>query len=48
MTARQCGDTRRAHGLIVVTLNVKDFGGRGVKVIDAFKVAHRRAGAARR
>ena len=35
--------TARMHGLIVVTRNVKDFDGRGVKVIDPFKPAHRRA-----
>jgi predicted nucleic acid-binding protein len=34
--------TARVHGLIVVTRNVKDFDGRGVKVIDPFKPAHRR------
>jgi len=35
--------TARVHGLIVVTRNVKDFDGRGVKVIDPFKSATRRA-----
>lgn len=35
--------TAHVHGLIVVTRNVKDFDGRGVKVIDPFKAAHRRA-----
>ena len=35
--------TARVHGLIVVTRNVKDFDGRGVKVIDPLKPAHRRA-----
>ena len=35
--------TARVHGLIVVTRNVKDFDGRGVKVIDPFKSAIRRA-----
>ena len=35
--------TVRVHGLIVVTRNVKDFDGRGVKVVDPFKAAHRRA-----
>lgn len=33
----------RVHGLVVVTRNVKDFDRRGVKVIDPFKAAHRRA-----
>lgn len=35
--------TAHVHGLIVVTRNVKDFGGRGVKIIDPFKSATRRA-----
>ena len=35
--------TARVHGLIVVTRNVKDFEGRGVKVIDPFTAATRRA-----
>ncbi len=35
--------TARVHDLIVVTRNVKDFDGRGVKVIDPFKAAARRA-----
>lgn len=35
--------TARVHGLIVVTRNVKDFDGRGVKVIDPFKSATRLA-----
>lgn len=35
--------TARVHDLIVVTRNVRDFDGRGVKVIDPFKIAHRRA-----
>lgn len=35
--------TARVHGLVVVTRNVKDFDGRGVKVIDPFKSATRRA-----
>jgi len=34
--------TARVHGLIVVTRNVKDFDGRGVKVFDPFKAVHRR------
>ncbi len=29
--------TARVHGLIVVTRNVKDFSGRGVKLLDPFK-----------
>jgi predicted nucleic acid-binding protein len=29
--------TARVHGLIVVTRNVKDFEGRGVKLVDPFK-----------
>lgn len=35
--------TARVHGLVVVTRNVKDFDGRGVKVIDPFKTATRPA-----
>lgn len=31
--------TARVHGLIVVTRNVKDFTGRGVKLLDPFKTA---------
>lgn len=34
--------TARAHGLIVVTRNVKDFDRRGVRVIDPFKTTTRR------
>jgi len=33
--------TARVHGLLVVTRNVRDFDGRGVKVVDPFKAARR-------
>lgn len=33
--------TARVHGLIVVTRNVKDFNGRGVKLVDPFKATRR-------
>lgn len=33
--------TAHVHGLIVVTRNIKDFDGRGVKLIDPFKAARR-------
>ncbi len=33
--------TARVHGLIVVTRNVKDFDGRGVTLLDPFKVIRR-------
>ncbi|MDP3749701.1 MAG: PIN domain-containing protein [Phenylobacterium sp.] len=29
--------TARVHGLVIVTRNVKDFEGRGVRVLDPFK-----------
>lgn len=35
--------TARVYDLIVITRNVKDFDGRGVKVIDPFKTVTRRA-----
>ena len=35
--------TASVHGLTVVTRNIKDFEGRGVKVIDPFKATSRRA-----
>ena len=33
--------TARVHGLIVVTRNVKDYNGRGVKLVDPFKATRR-------
>jgi len=33
--------TARVHGLTVVTRNIKDFDGRGVKVVDPFKAARK-------
>ncbi|MFG1304692.1 type II toxin-antitoxin system VapC family toxin [Xanthobacter autotrophicus] len=34
--------TARVHGLIVVTRNIKDFDGRGVKLLDPFKASRSR------
>lgn len=33
--------TARVHGLTLVTRNIKDFDGRGVKVVDPFKAARK-------